>query len=74
MEINKGIQIVNNILKSERYSKSQIDIDARVCYVFFHSKSLKETIIFVEKCSKKIPERKYFLSTMWLFMWFYKGL
>ena len=58
--IKKSIKIVKNILKSNRDSKSQIDIDARVCYAYFHMNSFKETIIFLEECSKKYPKESFF--------------
>ncbi len=57
---DKAIEIVNKTLRSEGNSKSQLDIDARVCYANFYSNDMQQTIDFLKRCTEKYPNESYF--------------
>ncbi len=54
-----AIEIVDKILQSEGDSKSQLDIDARICYAYFHSYDMKQAIDFLKQCTEKYPKESF---------------
>jgi hypothetical protein len=55
-----SIELVTKILRSEENSKSQLDIDARVCYAYFHMNVKQEAIDFLNQCEEKYPNELFF--------------